>query len=191
MLIPTVISRTEGSERAYDIFSRLLAERIVLITGEIDDEMAGTVVAQLLFLESEDPQKRISVYINSPGGVVTAGLAIYDTMRQVKCPVQTICVGQACSMGAILLAGGDERVALEHSRVMIHQPSGGVQGKATDILITAREIEKIRQMSAQILARHTGRTEEEITRDIETDRFMSAEEARQYGLVDKVLKESK
>lgn len=191
MLIPTVISRTEGSERAYDIFSRLLAERIVLITGEIDDEMAGIVVAQLLFLESEDPQKRISVYINSPGGVVTAGLAIYDTMRQVKCPVQTICVGQACSMGAILLAGGDERVALEHSRVMIHQPSGGVQGKATDILITAREIEKIRRMSAQILARHTGRTEEEITRDIETDRFMSAEEARQYGLVDTVLKESK
>lgn len=191
MLIPTVISRTEGSERAYDIFSRLLAERIILITGEIDDEMAGAVVAQLLFLESEDPQKRISVYINSPGGVVTAGLAIYDTMRQVKCPVQTICVGQACSMGAILLAGGDERVALEHSRVMIHQPSGGVQGKATDILITAREIEKIRQMSAQILARHTGRTEEEITRDIETDRFMSAEEARQYGLVDTVLKESK
>lgn len=191
MLIPTVVSRTEGSERAYDIFSRLLVERIILVTGEIDDEMAGIVVAQLLFLESEDPEKRISMYINSPGGVVTAGMAIYDTMRQVKCPVQTICVGQACSMGAILLAGGDERVALEHSRVMIHQPSGGVQGKATDILITAREIEKIRLMSAQILSRHTGKPVEEIIRDIETDRFMSAEEAKRYGLVDSVLEESR
>lgn len=191
MLIPTVISRTEGAERAYDIFSRLLAERIILVNGEIGDDMAGIVVAQLLFLESEDPEKRISMYINSPGGVVTAGLAIYDTMHQVRCPIQTICVGQACSMAAILLAGGDERSALEHSRIMIHQPSGGVQGKATDILITAKEIEKIRQMSAQILARHTGKTEEEIMRDIETDRFMSAAEAREYGLVDSVLKEKK
>lgn len=188
-MIPTVITKTDKGERAYDIFSCLLSERIILLTGEIDDNTAETVVAQLLFLEAEDPEKQISLYINSPGGSVTAGLAIYDTMRLVRSPVQTICIGQACSMGAVLLAGGDKRIALEHSRIMIHQPSGGFQGKTTDILITAKEIEKARITLSEILARHTGKTVEKVEEDIENDRFMSAQEALEYGIVDSVLTE--
>lgn len=188
-MIPTVITKTDKGERAYDIFSCLLSERIILLTGEIDDNTAETVVAQLLFLEAEDPEKQISLYINSPGGSVTAGLAIYDTMRLVRSPVQTICIGQACSMGAVLLAGGDKRIALEHSRIMIHQPSGGFQGKTTDILITAKEIEKARITLSEILARHTGKTVDKVEEDIENDRFMSAQEALEYGIVDSVLTE--
>lgn len=188
-MIPTVITKTDKGERAYDIFSCLLSERIILLTGEIDDNTAETVVAQLLFLEAEDPEKQISLYINSPGGSVTAGLAIYDTMRLVRSPVQTICIGQACSMGAVLLAGGDKRIALEHSRIMIHQPSGGFQGKTTDILITAKEIEKARITLSEILARHTGKTVGKVEEDIENDRFMSAQEALEYGIVDSVLTE--
>ena len=190
-MIPNVITKKNGVERCYDIYSRLLADRVVFLTGEIDDAMADTVVAQILFLESEDNEKDISLYINSPGGSVTAGMAIYDTMRLVKCRIHTICVGQACSMGAILLAGGDLRSALPHSRVMIHQPSGGAKGMASDILITAREIEKIRTMTAEILARHTGKDVGTIMGDIERDNFMSADEALAYGLVDKVMKEAK
>lgn len=189
-MVPNVITKKDGVERCYDIYSRLLADRIVFLTGEIDDAVADTVVAQILFLDSEDNEKDINLYINSPGGSVTAGMAIYDTIRMVKSNVHTICVGQACSMGAILLSGGDRRSALPHSRVMIHQPSGGAQGKATDILITAREIEKIRTMTAEILARHTGKKPEQILADIEKDNFMSAEEALGYGLVDEVLKEA-
>ncbi len=188
-MIPTVITKTDKGERAYDIFSCLLSERIILLTGEIDDTTAETVVSQLLFLEAEAPEKQISLYINSPGGSVTAGLAIYDTMRLVRSPVQTICIGQACSMGAVLLAGGDKRIALEHSRIMIHQPSGGFQGKTTDILITAREIEKARITLSEILARHTGKTVGKVEEDIENDRFMSAHEALEYGIVDSVLTE--
>lgn len=186
-LVPSVISKKD--ERQYDIFSRLLSERIIFLTGEVNDAMSDIVVAQLLLLEADNPDKEICLYINSPGGSVSAGLAIYDTMRLIKCPVHTICVGQACSMGAVLLAGGDTRTALEHSRVMIHQPSGGVEGKSTDILITAREIEKVRHILAKILARHTKKSIDEIQRDIENDRFMDAHEAREYGIVDSVMEE--
>lgn len=186
-MIPSVVSKKD--ERSYDVFSRLLAERIIFITGQIDDQVADSVVAQLLLLNADDRTKEVCVYINSPGGVVSAGLAIYDTMRLVECPVHTICVGQACSMGAVLLAGGDRRSALEHSRVMVHQPSGGVEGKTTDILITACEIERIRLILAEILARHCSKDVETILKDIETDRYMSAIEAKEYGLVDEVYEE--
>lgn len=186
-LIPSVVSKED--ERQYDVFSRLLAERIVFLTGEVDDALADTIVAQLLLLEADGPEKEISVYINSPGGSVTAGLAIYDTMRLIHSPVHTICVGQACSMGAVLLAGGDKRSVLEHSRVMIHQPSGGVEGKTTDILITAKEIEKARLTLAKIIAKHTKKDVDQVMKDMETDLFMSAYEAKEYGLVDQVMEE--
>ncbi len=188
-LVPMVIESTSRGERAYDIYSRLLKERVIFIVGAVEDYMANLVVAQLLFLESENPDKEISLYINSPGGLVTAGLAIYDTMQFIKCPVSTICVGQAASMGALLLAGGaaGKRYCLPHSRVMIHQPLGGFQGQATDIDIHAREILLMRDRLNQILARHTGQPIEKIRQDTERDYFMGGEESVQYGLVDRVL----
>lgn len=188
-LVPMVVEQTARGERAYDIYSRLLKERVVFIVGPIEDHMANLIVAQLLFLESENPDKDISLYINSPGGSVTAGMAIYDTMQFVKPEVSTLCVGQAASMGALLLAGGSagKRFALPHSRVMIHQPLGGFQGQATDIDIHAREILKIREQLNQILARHTGQPVEKIRDDTERDNFMAAEDARDYGLIDDIL----
>lgn len=184
-----VVEQTSRGERAYDIYSRLLKERIIFIVGEINEYMANLVVAQLLFLESEQPDKDISLYINSPGGMVSAGLAIYDTMQFVHPAVSTICVGQAASMGAILLAGGakGKRYILPHSRVMIHQPWGGFQGQVTDIDIQAREMRHTRELLNAILAQHTGRGVEEIARDTERDNFMGANEAIAYGLVDAVL----
>lgn len=189
MLIPMVIEQTGRGERAYDIFSRLLKERIVFIGTPIDDNIASLVVAQLLFLEAEDPDKDIFLYINSPGGVVTAGMAIYDTMKYIKPPVNTICIGQAASMGAVLLAAGEKgkRFALPNSRIMIHQPLGGVQGQATDIEIHAREILKIRQRLNEILAEATGQPLKKIEKDTDRNFFMSAEEAKEYGLIDEVL----
>jgi ATP-dependent Clp protease protease subunit len=188
-LVPMVVEQTSRGERSYDIYSRLLKERVIFIVGQIEDHMANLVVAQLLFLESENPDKDISVYINSPGGAVTAGLAIYDTMQFVKCDISTLCIGQAASMGAMLLAGGAQgkRYCLPHSRVMIHQPLGGYQGQATDIDIHAREILKIREQLNALLARHTGQTIETIDNDTERDNFMGADEAREYGLIDEVL----
>ncbi len=188
-LVPMVVEQTARGERAYDIYSRLLKERVVFIVGGIDDYMANLVVAQLLYLESENPDKDISIYINSPGGAVTAGMAIYDTMQFTKPDVSTMCVGQAASMGALLLAGGTEgkRYALPHSRVMIHQPLGGFQGQATDIDIHAREILKIREQLNVVLSKHTGQPVEKIRTDTERDNFMSGEEAVSYGLIDKVL----
>ncbi len=188
-LVPMVVEQTPRGERAYDIYSRLLKERLIFIVGPIEDNMANLVVAQLLFLESENPDKDIHIYINSPGGAVTAGMAIYDTMQFVKPHVSTMCVGQAASMGAVLLAGGEKgkRFCLPHSRVMIHQPLGGFQGQATDIDIHAREILKIREELNKVLAGHTGQSVEKIAEDTDRDRFMSGEEAVEYGLVDKVL----
>lgn len=188
-LVPMVIEQTSRGERAYDIYSRLLKERVVFIVGPIEDYMANVIVAQLLFLEAENPDKDIHIYINSPGGGVTAGMAIYDTMQFVKPDVSTMCIGQAASMGALLLTGGakDKRFALPHSRMMIHQPLGGFQGQATDIDIHAREILRIRERLNEILADHTGQTIETIARDTDRDRFMSGEEAVEYGLVDAVL----
>lgn len=188
-LVPMVVEQTARGERAYDIYSRLLKERVVFIVGPIEDHMANLVVAQLLFLESENPDKDISIYINSPGGSVTAGMSIYDTMQFTKPDISTLCVGQAASMGALLLAGGCEgkRHALPHSRVMIHQPLGGFQGQATDIDIHAREILKIREQLNQVLAKHTGQAVEKIREDTERDNFMGAEEARKYGLIDQIL----
>jgi ATP-dependent Clp protease protease subunit len=188
-LIPMVVEQTSRGERSYDIYSRLLKERVVFIVGPIDDHVANVVVAQLLYLESENPDKDISLYINSPGGSVTAGLAIYDTMQFIKPHISTLCVGQAASMGAVLLAGGEaeKRFALPHSRVMIHQPLGGFQGQASDIDIHAREILKIRDQLNQLLARHTGQSIEKIDQDTERDNFMGGEEAVAYGLIDKVL----
>ncbi|HVC29438.1 MAG TPA: ATP-dependent Clp endopeptidase proteolytic subunit ClpP [Gammaproteobacteria bacterium] len=188
-LVPIVVEQTARGERSYDIYSRLLKERVVFIVGAIDDYVANLVVAQLLFLESENPDKDISLYINSPGGSVTAGLSIYDTMQFVKPDVSTICVGQAASMGAWLLAGGakGKRYCLPHSRIMIHQPLGGVQGQATDIDIHAREILYLRERLNEIMAKHTGQTIERIQQDTERDRFMSGEEAVKYGLTDSVL----
>ena len=190
-LVPMVVEQTARGERAYDIYSRLLKERVVFIVGAIDDHMANLVVAQLLYLESENPDKDISVYINSPGGAVTAGMAIYDTMQFTKPDVSTMCVGQAASMGALLLAGGTtgKRYALPHSRVMIHQPLGGFQGQATDIDIHAREILKIREQLNVVLSKHTGNPVDQIRTDTERDHFMSGEEAVSYGLIDKVLSE--
>jgi len=188
-LVPMVVEQTSRGERSYDIYSRLLKERVVFLVGEIDDHVANVVIAQMLFLESENPEKEISLYINSPGGVVTAGLAIYDTMQYIKPDVSTICVGQAASAGSLLLMAGakGKRYALPNSRVMIHQPSGGARGQATDIEIHAREILYLRQRLNQIYVDHTGQPLEQIERDMERDRFMSAEQAREYGLIDHVL----
>ena len=188
-LVPYVVEKTGNGERTYDIFSRLLKDRIVFIDGEINDAMADLVVAQILFLESENPEKDISIYINSPGGAVTAGLAIYDTMKYVKCDIQTICMGQAASMAAILLAGGTKgkRYALPSSRVMIHQPRGGVEGQESDISILAKEIIRLKKLSIEYLAKDTGKTKEKISEDIERDFFMSAQEAADYGVIDHVM----
>ncbi|HDR1051023.1 TPA: ATP-dependent Clp endopeptidase proteolytic subunit ClpP [Pasteurella multocida] len=188
-VIPMVVEQTARGERSYDIYSRLLKERVIFLGGEVEDRMANLIVAQLLFLESEDPEKDINIYINSPGGSVTAGMAIYDTMQFVKPDIRTLCVGQACSMGAFLLAGGTEgkRIALPSARVMIHQPLGGFRGQASDIQIHAQEILKIKQTLNERLAFHTGQTIERIERDTDRDNFMSAEEAKAYGLVDEVL----
>ena len=188
-LIPMVVEKTSGGERAYDIYSRLLKDRIVFVGGEIDDDTANAVVAELLFLQAQDAEKEVSMYINSPGGSVTAGLAILDTMKMVKCPVATYCVGQAASMGAVLLASGEKgrRFALPHARIMVHQPWGGAQGKASDIEITAREILRLKEMLNGILAEAAGKTLEAVTNDTDRDHFMSAEEAKSWGIVDKVL----
>jgi len=188
-LVPMVIEQTPRGERSYDIYSRLLKERVIFIVGQIEDHMANLVVAQLLFLESENPDKDISVYINSPGGSVTAGLAIYDTMQFIKSDISTLCIGQAASMGAVLLAAGTngKRFSLPHSRVMIHQPLGGYQGQASDIEIHAKEILKIREQLNQLLANHTGQSIETIDADTERDNFMGADEAVEYGIVDEVL----
>ena len=189
-LVPMVVERTGVGERSYDIYSRLLKDRIVFLDGEIQDVTADLVVAQLLFLESEDPEKDINLYINSPGGSVTAGLAIYDTMQHIKPDVQTICMGQAASMGAVLLAGGakGKRFSLPSSRVMIHQPWGGVKGQARDIGIQAREIIRLKKLLITYFAENTGRTEKQIAEDMERDFFMSAEEAVNYGITDSILK---
>ena len=185
--IPYVVTRRHGDERQTDIYSAMLNERAVFINGEINDDMASAVVAELLFLEAESPEKPVSLYINSPGGVVTAGLAIYDTMRHIRCRVHTLCVGQACSMAAVLLAAGDDRSLLPSARVMIHQPSGGAEGKQTDIVITAREITRIRAKLSAILAKHTGQSLAKVEEDIERDYFMEAEEALAYGLADTIV----
>lgn len=188
-LVPMVVEQTARGERSYDIYSRLLKDRVIFMTGQVEDHMANLVVAQMLFLESENPDKDIHLYINSPGGSVTAGLSIYDTMQFIKPDVSTMCIGQAASMGAMLLAGGakGKRLALPHSRMMIHQPSGGAQGQASDIEIQATEIIKLRKTLNVLLAIHTGQTVETIAKDTERDNFMSAEEAQEYGLVDKVI----
>ena len=188
-LVPIVVEQTAKGERSYDIYSRLLKERVIFLTGQVEDYMANLVVAQLLFLESENPEKDIYLYINSPGGSVTAGMSIYDTMQFIKPDVSTVCMGQACSMGAFLLAGGakEKRFVLPHSRVMIHQPLGGFQGQASDIQIHAMEILKIKQTLNERLAFHTGQPLERIERDTDRDNFMSAEQAVEYGIVDAVL----
>jgi ATP-dependent Clp protease protease subunit len=188
-LVPMVVEQTARGERAYDIYSRLLKERVVFIVGPVDDYMANIVVAQILFLESENPDKDISLYINSPGGVVTAGLAIYDTMQFVKPDISTICIGQAASMGAVLLAGGSKgkRFALPHARMMIHQPLGGFQGQAADMEIHAREMLYTRDRLNKILARHTGASVDQIKKDTDRDNFMSSADAVSYGLIDKIL----
>jgi len=189
MLIPMVIEQSGRGERAYDIYSRLLKDRIIFIGEQVEDSMANIIIAQMLFLESEDPDKDINIYINSPGGSVTAGLAIYDTMQYIRPDVATICMGQTTSMAALLLASGakGKRYALPHSRVMIHQPLGGAQGQATDIDIQAREILKIRDSLNEILAKHTGQDIERIRKDTERDYFMSGHEAKEYGIVDRVI----
>ena len=189
-LVPYVIEQTAKGERSYDIFSRLLKDRIIFLGTEIDDNVANAIVAQLLFLEAEDPDKDIIMYINSPGGVVTAGMAIYDTMNYIKPDIQTVCIGQAASMGALLLGAGakGKRFALEHARIMIHQPLGGASGQATDIEIQAKEILRIKKMLSQILADSTGKSLDDILTDTERDNYMSAEEAKEYGLIDQVFK---
>lgn len=189
-LVPYVLEQSGTGERQYDIFSRLLRDRIIFLDGEINDAMADLVVAQLIFLESEDPQKDISLYINSPGGSVTAGLAIYDTMQYIACPVTTICLGQACSMAAILLAAGekDHRFILPNARVMIHQPSGGAQGQASDILVSSKELQRIKDVTSRLLSEATGKTKEEILSDIQRDYYMNADDAVSYGIVDKVMR---
>lgn len=187
-LVPIVVEQTNRGERAYDIYSRLLKDRIIFLGGPIDDTVANLIIAQMLFLEAEDPEKDIQFYINSPGGVVTAGMAIYDTMQYVRCPVATICIGQAASMGSLLLAAGakGKRYSLPYSRILIHQPMGGVQGQATDIEIHAKEILRMREFLNEILSRHTGQPIERIAQDTERDYFMSAQEAKEYGLIDEV-----
>lgn len=188
-LVPIVVEQTARGERSYDIYSRLLKERVIFMVGPVEDYMANLVVAQLLFLESENPDKDIHLYINSPGGVVTAGLSIYDTMQFIKPDVSTMCIGQAASMGALLLAGGakGKRYALTHSRVMIHQPSGGAQGQASDIQIQAQEILSMKEKLNRIMSQHTGQPMDVIARDTDRDNFMSADQAREYGLIDQVL----
>ena len=188
-LVPIVVERSNRGERAYDIFSRLLKDRIIFLGDPIEDHVANLVIAQLLFLAAEDPEKDVNLYINSPGGVVTAGLAVYDTMQYLKCPVSTICIGQASSMGALLLCAGakGKRFALPNARIMIHQPLGGVQGQATDIDIQAREILRMRETINGILVHHTGQSMENIRRDTDRDFFMSPEQAREYGLIDEVI----
>lgn len=188
-LIPVVVEQSPRGERAYDIYSRLLKERIIFLGGGVNDDVANVIIAQLLFLEAEDPDKDITFYINSPGGVVTAGLAIYDTMQYIKCDIATLCMGQAASMGSFLLAAGTEgkRYALPNSRILIHQPMGGYQGQATDIDIHAREILRMREDLNRLLALHTGQPIDKIKGDTERDYFMSAEEAKEYGIIDKVL----
>ena len=192
-LVPMVVEQTARGERAYDIYSRLLKDRLIFIVGPVEDHMANLIVAQLLYLESENADKDIHLYINSPGGVVTAGLSIYDTMQFINCDVSTICCGQAASMGALLLAGGtkDKRFALPHSRVMVHQPSAGFQGQATDISIHAQETLELKARLNAIMAKHTGQPLEQIEKDLERDNFMSASQAQDYGLVDHVLAERK
>lgn len=189
-MIPYVVEQTGKGERTYDIYSRLLLDRIVFVSGEVNDEMANAICAQLLFLQSQDPSKEISVYVNSPGGSVTAGLAIYDTMQFVKCPIATYCLGQAASMGAVLLAAGAKgrRFALPNARIMIHQPWGGAEGKASDIEITAREILRLKEKLNEILSRHSGKKMAEVVKDTDRDHFMSADEAREWGIVDEVLR---
>jgi len=189
MLVPIVVEQTGRGERSYDIYSRLLKDRIVFLGGGIDDTVANLVIAQLLFLEAEDPDKDIHLYINSPGGVVTAGMAIYDTMQYIKAPVSTICVGQAASMGALLLAGGEKgkRFSLTHSRIMIHQPLGGFQGQATDIHIHAQEILRMKKRLNELLSEHSGQSLEKVEADTERDYFMSSEDARNYGIIDSTI----
>jgi len=193
MLIPMVVEQTGRGERSYDIFSRLLKERIIFLGTAIDDTVANLIIAQLLFLQSEDPEKDISLYINSPGGVVTAGLAIYDTMQFLKCDITTYCVGQAASMGAVLLAAGaaGKRFALPNARIMIHQPLGGAQGQATDINIQAQEIMRIKQILNEILANHSGKNITDLEKDTDRDNFMSAVQAAEYGLIDEVVAHAK
>ena len=188
-LVPMVVEQTGRGERSYDIYSRLLQDRIVLLGGEVTDESANLIVAQLLFLQSQDAKKPVSMYINSPGGSVTAGLAIYDTMQFISCPVHTYCIGQAASMGAVLLTAGEKgkRFALPNARIMIHQPWGGAEGKASDIEITAREIIRLKEKLNRILADHSGSKYEKVVADTDRDYFMSADEAAEYGLIDKVL----
>jgi ATP-dependent Clp protease protease subunit len=188
-LIPMVVEQTSRGERAYDIYSRLLKERIVFLTGPVEDHMASLITAQMLFLEAENPDKDIQLYINSPGGVVTAGLSIYDTMQYIRCDVATLCIGQAASMGSLLLAAGapGKRFALPHARIMTHQPSGGYQGQATDIEIHAREILAVRQRLNEIYVKHTGRTLAEVEARMERDTFMSPEQAKEFGLIDEVV----
>ena len=188
-MIPYVVEQTGKGERTYDIYSRLLLDRIVFISGEVNDEMANAVCAQLLFLQSQDAKKEISVYVNSPGGSVTAGLAIYDTMQFVKCPIATYCIGQAASMGAVLLTAGAKgrRFALPNARIMIHQPWGGAEGKASDIEITAKEILRLKEILNGILAKHSGQKMADVVKDTDRDHFMSAEEAKKWGLIDEVL----
>jgi ATP-dependent Clp protease protease subunit len=193
MLVPIVVEQTGRGERSYDIYSRLLKERIIFLGTQIDDTVANLVIAQLLFLQSEDPEKDISLYINSPGGIVTSGLAIYDTMQFLKCDITTYCVGQAASMGAVLLAAGTQgkRYALPNARIMIHQPLGGAQGQASDINIQAQEIMRIKRILNEILANHSGRNLDDLEKDTDRDNFMSAIQAVQYGLVDEVVTHAK
>jgi len=190
-LIPTVIEKSQYGERAYDIYSRLLKERIIFLGAPINDIVANSVIAQLLFLESKDPKKDIQLYINTPGGVVTGGLAIYDTMQYVKCPISTVCVGMAASMGAVLLAAGahGKRFALPNAQIMLHQPMGGAQGQAIEIEITAKQIVKIKEKLNQILAKHTGQSFEKVEKDTDRDFYLTAQEAKDYGLIDKVISE--
>ena len=189
-LVPYVLEQSGTGERQYDIFSRLLKDRIIFVDGEITDAMADLIVAELIFLESENPKKDISLYINSPGGSVTAGLAIYDTMQYIACPVSTICVGQACSMAAILLAAGErgKRSILPNARVMIHQPSGGAEGQASDIIVSSRELQRINDTTKRLMAMHTGQSEERIQKDILRDFYMDADAALEYGIVDRIMR---
>jgi ATP-dependent Clp protease protease subunit len=189
MLVPMVVEQTNRGERAFDIYSRLLKERIIFVTGVVEDNMAALIVAQLLFLESENPKKEISLYINSPGGVVTAGLGIYDTMQFIRPAVATLCIGQAASMGSLLLAAGEAgmRAALPNSRIMVHQPSGGFQGQVTDILIHAKEVENLKRRLNEIYEKHSGRTYDEIEKALERDNFLSAEDAKKFGIIDSVF----
>ena len=188
-LVPMVVEQSSRGERAFDIYSRLLRERIIFLTGPVEDVSASLVVAQLLFLEAENPKKEISMYINSPGGVVTSGLSIYDTMQFIRCPVSTLCVGQAASMGSLLLTAGakDMRFALPNARIMVHQPSGGYQGQVTDILIHAKEVESLKKRLNEIYVKHTGRPYEDIHNALERDNFMTADQAKEFGLIDQVL----